>query len=460
MTTRNVIIGGGPAGLAAIETIREIDGGASSITLISDEPPYARMALPYLLAGDVPEAHVMTGGPRYYDELKVHTLFGKRVENVFPGDRKVALSDGSSVEFDNLLVATGSVAQRLNIPGADQKGVTTLWTLADAHQALNGLPHDAEVVFVGAGFIGFIILNAFHKMGKRLSVVEVESHVLPRMLDARGAGIVERWLSSEGARVITGQMVAEIGRRADGRKNVRLSDGRELSADLVVLATGIRPRIEPLQGASVKARQGILVNDRMQTNFETIYAAGDCAEGPELLTGEAEVHAIQPTAIDHGRIAGANMAGQEAHYPGSLLMNILDVCGLQCVSYGMWQGNGHETDTILNVDRPIYQKLVWDDDRLVGATFVGRMKDVAMLNDVGMVKGFIQSQAPLGHWKGYIQKNPADLRRPYIGAGIPARLLEVTTLGRPSRARGYRFRNAQALTQPGAAHAALVGTKA
>lgn len=459
MATRNVIIGGGPAGMAAIETIREIDGGASSVTLISDEPPYSRMALPYFLAGEAPEAQMMTGGPRLFDALKVHTIFGRRVQNVFPADRKLALSDGSSVEFDNLLIATGSGAQRIEIPGIDLRGVTTLWTLEDAHKALQGLPSDAEVVFVGAGFIGFIILNAFYKLGKRLAVVEVQPHVLPRMMDARGAALVQGWLEKHGVRVHTGVSVLEIVRHADGRKRVRLSDGRDLPADLVVLATGIRPHLELIEGAGIAARQGILVNDRLQTNIAGIYAGGDCAEGPELITGEQEVHAIQPTAIDHGRVAGANMAGHPTHYPGSLLMNILDVCGLQCVSFGLWRDEGREVKTVVNPERPIYRKLVWDGDRMVGATFVGPMDDVCMLNDVGMVKGFIQSKAPLGHWKGYLDRNPTDLRRAYIGAGIAARLLDQMTLGRPSENRRYRYRNLQPWTERTAAHQVLVGTK-
>jgi NAD(P)H-nitrite reductase large subunit len=459
MATKNVIIGGGPAGIGAIETIREFDGGASSITLISDEPAYARMALPYYLAGEIPEDQVLTGGPRYFEEMQVEARTG-RVSAISPGEKKLTLEDGASVPFDNLLIATGSSAQRISFPGADLRGVTTLWTLEDAHHALMGLPQNPEVVFVGAGFIGIIILNALHKRGCRLSVVEVESHVLPRMMEADGATLVEGWLRRHDVGVYTGARVTEIGLRADGRKRVRLGDGRELAADLVVLATGIRPNLQSLQGSGIETAQGILVNNRMQTNFTNIYAAGDVAEGPNLLTGRPVVHAIQSTAVDHGRVAGANMAGQAIEYPGSLLINILDVAGLQCCSFGQWQTeDGLEAQVVANADRPIFRKLVWDGDRIVGAVFAGPMDDIGMLNDLGMAKGFIQSRAPLGEWKGYLQKHPTDFRRPYVGARVAAQLLALTTLGRPSTHRRYRYRNAQPWTQPSPHHAALVGTK-
>jgi NAD(P)H-nitrite reductase large subunit len=228
----------------------------------------------------------------------------------------------------------------------------------------------------------------------------------------------------------------------------------------VVLATGIRPNLQPVQGASIKTAAGILVNHRMQTNFESIYAGGDVAEGPELLSGKPAIHAIQPTAVDHGRVAGANMAGEKVEYPGSLLINILDVCGLQCCSFGQWQADDRlEVQVIANADRPVFRKLLWDGDRIAGAIFAGRMDDIGMLNDVGMAKGFIQSRTALGEWKGYLQKHPADLRRAYVGARVAARLLPKTTIGRASADRRYRYRDARPWTRPSPHHSVLVGTK-
>jgi hypothetical protein len=153
------------------------------------------------------------------------------------------------------------------------------------------------------------------------------------------------------------------------------------------------------------------------------------------------VHAIQPTAVDHGRVAGANMAGQDIRYPGSLLMNILDVCGLQCASFGRW-GEQTEHMTIRNPDRPVYRRLLWTGDHITGAVFVGPATELGMLNDVGMVKGIIQTQTPLGWWKEFLRENPFDVRRPYIAVQVGKKLVETSLLGRPSKPRQYRYQGA------------------
>ncbi len=455
---RHVIIGGGPAGVNAIETIRELESEESSITLISNEPAYSRMALPYFIAKEIPENHLLIGDTDYFQRLRVEPLLGKRVTALDCQGHKVTLDDQSTVEFDNLLIATGSSALQPSIPGADQDGVYNLWTLRDAQQVTaKGEGKQPEVVLAGAGFIGFIILNAMHKLGWKLSVVEIESHVLPRMLDRVGAGLVENWLRDRGVQVYAGAKVLEISQGE--RKSVRLSDGQTLSADIVILATGIRANIDFLAGSGITAEQGILVNSRMETNISGIYAAGDVAQGPDLLGGVTAVHAIQPTAVDHGRVAGANLAGKAVEYPGSLIINVLDVAGLHCASFGLWQETGAETTVILNPGHPVYRKLVWQADRIVGALFVGPIEDTTMLTDVGMVKGLIQAKAALGEWKKYIHQKPWDLRRPYIASKAAVGLLSQKIIGKSSQPRAYHFAGRTPRTGPTPHHAALMGTR-
>jgi NAD(P)H-nitrite reductase large subunit len=442
--TRHVILGGGPAAINAIETIRAIDKGTSHVTLVSDEPAYARMALPYWLAGQVPERQVYTADDAYYDRLKVERRIGRRATRIDPAAKTVALDDGQTLPFDNLLLATGSSATIPPIAGADLPGVHPLWTLAHTAAVLRDAEGKAppEVVLVGAGFIGFIVLNALYKRGWKLHVVEMAVHVLPRMLDAESAGLVEQWLRGRGVALRLGTTVRAIAEH-NGRKRLSLADGRTIDADVVILATGIRPNLDAVQGSGIAVDQGVLVNDRMQTNFPHVYAAGDVAQGPDLYGDKPAVHAIQPTAVDHGRVAGANMAGQEVHYPGSLLMNILDACGLQCASFGRWNEPGAETTKIVNPDRPVCRKFLWTGDRLTGAVFVGPANDLGMLNDVGMVKGILQTRTPLGEWKAFLQTNPFDVRRPYVALKVAQRLAGTTLLGRPSQARGYRFEDRQ-----------------
>ena len=436
MATEHVIIGGGPGGMNAIETIRGYDADAS-ITLISDEPAYSRMALPYYISGNIPVEQVNTGDDDYFGRLGVKTRFGVSVSEVNPHASMLTLSDGSMVPFDNLLIATGSSAQKLNIPGADGDGVHNLWTVADAEKTVSALGGDAEVAFIGAGFIGFIILNAMHKRGARLKVIELEGQVLPRMLDAQGASLVGSWLESQGVEVHTGVSVQAIDHGHDGVKTLQLSDGSSTRADVVIVATGIKANIGFLDGSGIETNQGVLVNNRCQSNVANVYAAGDVAEGPDLSTGGQAVHAIQPTAVDHGRIAGANMAGQDVEYPGSLLINILDVCGLQCASFGDWSGDGDVTE-VINANRPVYRKLIWDGSTITGAIILGPADDVAMLNDMGMIKGLIQAKTDLGAWKQHIQANPTDIRRPYVATKTAEKMLALTSLGKPSEHRSYQ----------------------
>jgi len=461
----HVIIGGGPAAINAIETIREFDGGRSIITLVCDEPAHSRMALPYWLAGSIPEAHTHTGDAAYFTRLKVTTRFGIRVVAVDPQRKTVTLSDGNKLDFDDVLIATGSSPLRPPIPGADLPGVEPLWSLAHTDRVLKYAAtlqpagRTPRVVLVGAGFIGFIVLNAMHKRKWQLTVVEREGQVLPRMLDAPAADHVRRWLATRDIPVHCGANVQQLRQQADGTKVVELSDGRSLSADIVILATGIRPNLDLLEGSGIATGEAILVNDRMQTNFPHVYAGGDVAQGPTLFGAENEVHPIQPTAVDHGRVAGANMAGQEVHYPGSLLMNVVDICGLQGASFGRWDDAAAEAMTIDHGTGFIYRKLLWNDDRISGAIFAGRANDMGMLTDVGMVKGLMQTQTRLGPWKNYLRDHPFDIRRAYVACGVAAKLVSTTLVGRPAKARQFHFGSAEPKVPANVAHAVFVAKR-
>ena len=460
MAQHHVIIGGGPAATNAVETMRIFDSEAK-ITLVSDEPAHSRMALPYWLAGSIPPEQTHTGDAAHFQKLGVDTRFGVRVASIDATGNSVALSDGSTLSYDKLLIATGSSPLPLPIPGTDLPGVQPLWSLAHTQQLLDGVGgnENLRVVLVGAGFIGFIVLNAMFKRGWHLTVVERESHVLPRMLDAESAGFVQNWLSSKNVAVHVGTSVQSISSGAGGEKLVHLDDGQQIAADIVIIATGIKANLDLIDGTGIDSDEGILVNDKMQSSVPNIYAAGDVAQGPVMFSDQPIVHAIQPTAVDHGRVAGANMVGQDVHYPGSLLMNVVDVCGLQTVSYGAWYDTTAEATTISNPINSIYRKLLWHDDRLVGAIFTGQADDLGMLTDIGMVKGILQTQTRMGPWKRYLTENTFDIRRAYIGAGVAQKLVRTTLLGSATRDRKYHFDGAETKTTMGASHAQFVGTK-
>ncbi len=461
MAKQHVIIGGGPVATNAVETIRQVEKEPSSITLICDEPAHSRMALPYWLSQQIPREQTYTADADSWNRLNVDARIGVRAVSIDAVNQSVTLSDGDSVRYDTLLLGTGSSPLGLPIPGADLDGVQSLWTLSDTEELLNQTDgcEKPRVVMVGAGFIGFIMLNAMHKRGWELSVIEREAHVLPRMLNPQAADFVERWLTSRGIDLHCAVSVQKITEADDGSKVVHLDNGTSLSADAVVIATGVQPNLDLAATAGLETNQGIVVDDHLRTSVPGIYAGGDCAEGPSLYGGPA-VHPIQPTAVDHGRVAGANMAGEDIAYPGSLLMNVLDCCGLQCASFGNWGELNAEQMTIASPASHVFRQLIWSGDQIIGASFVGRANDLGMLTDVGMVKGILQTQTPMGEWKEFLQENPFDIRRPYIAKKVAQKLVQTTLLGRPAQPRQFRYGGLSASARPTEHHELFTSTKA
>ncbi|MDA1000303.1 MAG: FAD-dependent oxidoreductase [bacterium] len=428
---RHVIVGGGTAGWNAITTIREIDGGASEIVLVSRETPYARMVLPYYLAGEIGESQVYTATAARLAELKVEARIGKSAARLDTGAKKLHLDDGEELDYDTLLIATGSSPVRAPIPGADGDRVHSFWTLDQAKAVVAGLAPRARVTMVGAGFISFTILNALVRQGVQLTILEIAPRILPRMVDAQGAALVEKWLTDEGVAVHAGAEVTAI-EDAGGAKVVKMKGQSGIPADLVIMATGIRPNLEWLEGSGVEVQDGVVVDDHLRASAPDVYAAGDIAEGKDLVTGGAAVHAIEPTAMQHGRVAGANMAGQDAAYGGSLLMNIVDVLDLEIASFGSWEDSGAEVIEGVQADRPAYRKLLFRGGRLTGAIILGKSGDIWTTNDVGMLKGLVQTGRDISEWKDHLRENPFHVKSAFVASGTVGDLLPRTLLGRPS----------------------------
>ena len=431
MTRRHVIIGGGTAGLNAILTIREYDRGASEIRLVSAERPYSRMVLPYYLARSITESHVFTLTPPRLAELQVQTHLGRRAVRLETAASRLMLDDGTGLEYDDLLIATGSSPVRAAVPGAALPGVHSFWTLAQARGVVAQIREGSHVVLVGAGFIAFTILNAILALKARLTVVEVAPQILPRMIDRTGAEMVERWLTRHGVAVRTGATLTAI-EDSEGRQHLRFRQGEDLVADVVIMATGIRTNLEWLNGSGLRVNRGILVDDHLRSNVANVFAAGDVAEGHDLVTGQPALHAIEPTAMEHGRVVGANMAGRDVAYRGSLLMNIVEVSHLDIASFGAWDNPTAEAFAAARPERWAYRKLLWRGDRLIGALILGIANDLWTTNDVGMLKGLVQSGGHLGAWKEHLRRNPFDIKPAFIASGTTARLLPETTLGKPS----------------------------
>ena len=403
-----VLIGAGPAGVRAAETLRQQDPNGE-ITLISGEPgePYARMAIPYMLGGRIAEGGAyQRKSAGHFDGLNVRYLNNKAVK-VHAGEngRTVDLDDGSSLEYDRLLVATGSSPALPPIPGTDLDGVVSCWTLEDARAIAGKLKPGARVVMMGAGFVAGVCMKPLVESGVELSVIAGRAgQILRSMMTPIGSRMLQRWLENEGVEVITKGRTERID---PGPRLVM--DTRTLDADLIILATGVRPNVSFLEGTGVHIDQGIVIDDHMQTNVPGIYAAGDVAQGRDFSTGEWIVHALQPTATEHGRVAALNMAGKSAPYRGSLSMNVLDTVGLVSYTFGLWQGReGQETVEMVDEDRFRYARLCFDGDVLIGAILIGQTRHV------GAIRGLIQTRRKLGRWKDKLLQNPQLVMEAFV----------------------------------------------
>ncbi len=434
-----VIVGAGPAGVIAAETLRKTDS-EGRITLVGDEPepPYSRMAIPYLLVDNIEEGGTyLRKEPKHFEELGIE-IKHDRVNNVETEHNRVDLEGGTAIDYDRLLVATGSTPLLPPVPGIDSPGVYNCWTLADARHIMGLAKPGARVTLIGAGFIGCIILEALASRGVSLTVVEMGDRMVPRMMNETAGGMIKAWCEHKGIRVLTSTGVTAVDNRSHaagedsatglkgffgrlagkgeapatadaGELHVSLSNGETVEADLVISAAGVKPNIDFLEGSAVETDRGILIDSCFRSNVANIYAAGDVAQGRDFSTGSFEVHAIQPTASEHGRIAALNMAGYETHYPGSLNMNVLDTVGLVSSSFGLWMGvEGGDSAELTDPDNYRYLNLQFKDDVMVGATSLG------LTQHVGVLRGLIQGKTPLGQWKDRLLADPSRVMEAYL----------------------------------------------
>jgi len=407
---KHVIIGAGPAGVIAAETLRKVQPD-STVTIVNDEPepPYSRMAIPYYLIGKINEAgtYLRKSGSHFADAGI--DVVQDRVSSIDANNKKLSLIDGDSIDYDKLLIATGSHPIRPPIPGMDLSGVHSCWTLEDGRNIAAKATKGANVVLMGAGFIGCIILEALASRGVNLTVVEMDDRMVPRMMDQNSGNLIKKWCQEKGVAVHTSTRVESISEAGDSLK-VALDNGEVVDADVVISATGVKSNIQFLEGSGIESEFGVLVNNRLQSSNADIYAAGDVCQGKDFSTGEYSVQAIQPTAADHGRIAAMNMMGKDTVHQGSINLNVLDTLGLISSSYGLWMGvDGGDTSELYDPDRYRYISLQFEDDILVGAQSLG------LTQHVGVLRGLIQSRLKLGKWKDHLMKDPTRIMEAYLG---------------------------------------------
>jgi len=378
---RAVVIGTGPAGITAAETLRRLDPSGTVVAL-SVEPfaPYSppAMADHYLTGRD---ATLYWKGRNVASRLGIDERREAQVTGIDTDNREVVLADGQRVGYEGLVVASGS---RLHAPleGADLPGVLDFKSLRTADELVGRVRRGeaTTALIVGNGFIGVELSLLLADLGVDVTVVGRRNWVMPRVLDPITSTVAEDALIRRGVTLRLGvQAEAFVG--SPSVTGVRLADGTVLSADLVVAATGVKPHVEFTNGSGIVTDWGIHVDDRLATSVPGIVAAGDVAEAADWLTGQRYVHAIFPNAVAQAPVAAATLLGRDVRYEGAEAMNSLKHLGVPIVAMGTID----EPDEVLRWQRDGSLRSVYlRDERVVGAQLAGDIRTAGVYRSLMM----------------------------------------------------------------------------
>ena len=367
---RVLILGAGPAGLTAARTLRELAPSMSidpAITMVSAEPspPYSPPAMAdYFLTGRNDALYWQ--GEEVCESLRIDYRPGFRVASVFPDKRQALLEDGSYLDYERLIIATGS---RLHAPlqGYDLPGVYNFKSLAAARRLVERVKAgdvDRSLI-VGAGFIGVEVAVLLNELGCAVTIID-KLWVMPNILDQETAELVQKDLENRGIAVRLHAEALRFAGESDVT-GVELASGELLVADAYIAATGVKPNVEFLEGSGLDIGWGVRVDNRMRTNRPNIWAAGDVAETFDRMSGERYVHAIWPNATAQGEVVAHDMLGYSTNYAGAETMNSMKHLGLPIMVVG--SARGSETLRWRKGDK--LRKIFLDDGRIVGFRLAG-----------------------------------------------------------------------------------------
>lgn len=399
---KHLIIGCGAAAFAALRRIRSLSS-EDEVVMVTKENhlPYSLAALPYIISDKIGEADLWLADEDYLRKMGCSLVKGKEVTEVHPERKQVTYKDGGQEGYDSLLIASGSQPVMLSIKGLEEVGFATFHTLDDCRGLKQQLTGKQDVAIYGGGLVAIELAIALLEAGYRVKLI-VRSRILRRYFDQDAGDLIEDILTSHGAQIYKGSQIEQV-KKSQKRIEIALSTGNAVDTDIIAIALGVRPSASFLEGSGVKMRDGVLVDHKMRTNVEDIYAAGDVAESSDFFIGNPGLNPILTSAIDQGTVAGSNMAGEAADYEGWLPMNILSFFGHRAFSIGTLDGNECQILKVSDAQKKQYKKLAYKDDRLVGASFL----DVDLFP--GVFQYLIRKRINLGQYAELLFQKPKEI---------------------------------------------------
>ena len=371
---RYVIIGGSAAAIGCIEGIRSVDK-TGEIILITRETEwnYSRPLISYLLEGKTTRDKMWCRPDSFFTRNGVTVKAGVLATALDAGDRTVRLSTGERLAYDRLLAATGSRPFVPPIPGLETVERTFCFqTLSDASALAEALRPESRVLILGAGLTGVKCAEGIRGLCAQIAIADLAPRVLPAVLDDTAAAMVQARMEEKGVRFYLNDSAA-----AFRGNTARLQSGTELEFDVLVTAVGVRPNTQLVADAGGAVDRGILVDGRCATTLPDVYAAGDCAQGYDAVSGEKRMLPLWPNAMLQGETAGINMAGGRADYTQGIALNASGVFGLHMITAGSYEG---ESSTVQRDGS--YKRLVTADGVLKGVIMVGDVSRAGIYTDL------------------------------------------------------------------------------
>lgn len=376
---RLVVIGNGMAGVRCVEEILSLAPDAYRITIIGNEPHpnYNRILLSKVLQGDTSIADITINGFDWYRERGIRLVTGETVVRIDAQSRRVVAESGMTVEYDELIVATGSSAFRPPLPGIDKQGVTAFRSIRDCETMMEAATAYKRAAVIGGGLLGLEAARGLLNLGMEVDVVHNAPHLMNRQLDETAADLLKRELRGQGMRFWMNKRTERITgwKRADG---LLFSDGSKLSADLIVLAVGISPNVGVAAASGIRTNRAIVVDDYLRTSAPNVYAVGECAEHDGIVYG------LVAPLYEQGKVLARKLTGHPTPpYQGSVPYAMLKVSGVDVFSAGDIRGDGVET-AVQHYDgiAGTYRKVTMREGRVAGAVLYGDSSEGMKLLDL------------------------------------------------------------------------------
>ncbi len=376
-----VIIGNGVASVGCIEGIRSSDK-ESGITVVSAENHfvYGRPLISYLLEGKTDIDHINYRPEDFYDQNNCKVLYGKKAVSIDKKSGKVVLDDGSALPFSSVCVAAGSCPFVPPFKGLEKvTNKFSFMTLDDANALGAAVTKESKVLIIGSGLIGLKCAEGIFEKVASITVCDLADRILPSIFDAECAGIMQKHLEKKGIKFILGNSASEF-----KENRAIMQDGSEIEFDVLVLAVGVRANVGLVKDLGGEVNRGIIVDEKMKTSIDDVYAAGDCTEGFDVSFGRKRVLALLPNAYMQGYTAGVNMAGGEKEQKDAIPMNSLGLFGLHAMTAGTYEGELYEEK-----GEDFIKRIFTKDNVLKGFIIIGKNERA------GIYTSLIKNKVPL-----------------------------------------------------------------